>query len=85
MLVEDCFFYVGHSILHKPSFYWIHKKHHEYKNVISIASQYAHPLEQILGNSMPTFIGYKVLSNIYPVHCISIWVFLTFRFIESNN
>jgi sterol desaturase/sphingolipid hydroxylase (fatty acid hydroxylase superfamily) len=83
LLMEDLFFYIGHSTLHRPQFYWIHKKHHEYANTVSIAAEYAHPIEHVFGNSLPTFIGYKVLSHIYPVHSITIWVFLTFRILET--
>lgn len=81
LLMEDLFFYLGHSTLHRPQFYWIHKRHHEFKTTVTIAAEYAHPLEHIFGNSFPTFIGYKILSHIVPVHCIAIWVFVTFRVI----
>ena len=26
----DVWFYVSHLALHRPSLYWIHKRHHEY-------------------------------------------------------
>lgn len=44
LLLEDLFFYIGHSTLHRPQFYWIHKQHHEYGNTVSIAAEYAHPI-----------------------------------------
>lgn len=81
--MEDLFFYIGHSTLHRPQFYWIHKLHHEFKTTVTIAAEYAHPLEHIFSNAFPTFIGYKLLSHIVPVHCITIWVFVTFRVIET--
>lgn len=28
LLVEDILFYLSHLLLHQPSWYWIHKKHH---------------------------------------------------------
>ena len=55
MIMEDSSFYWGHRLLHTPFFYKrIHKIHHEFNNTISIAAVYAHPLEYLLGNSVPT-------------------------------
>ena len=48
LFVEDTAFYWSHYTLHRPQFYWIHKKHHEYNITISLASTYAHPIEYIL-------------------------------------
>jgi len=51
MLCEDFFFYWCHRLLHHPKLYpYIHKIHHEYNITISIAAEYAHPLEFLFGN-----------------------------------
>ena len=44
ILIEDFLFYVSHRMLHHPQLYWIHKHHHEYRQTIAVAAQYAHPL-----------------------------------------
>lgn len=44
LLVEDLFLYLGHSTMHRPVFYWIHKHHHEYHTAISIAGEFSHPI-----------------------------------------
>ncbi len=61
VVVEDAAFYLAHSTLHRPAFYWIHKKHHEYYHSIGIAAQYAHPVEFVLGNLVPFGLGAKFL------------------------
>jgi len=51
MICEDFFFYWGHRLLHHPRVYpHIHKIHHEYNITISLAAEYAHPVEFLIGN-----------------------------------
>ena len=64
MCMEDLLFYWAHRLLHLPSVYpYIHKRHHEFKDTISIASEYAHPVESFLANTLPTVAGYKMLGG----------------------
>ena len=67
MFMEDTMFYWSHRLLHHPKLYSkIHKKHHEFNNPVGFISEYAHPLEYVFGNVLPTFIGAKILrSNIH--------------------
>ncbi|KAG5488660.1 hypothetical protein JIQ42_00272 [Leishmania sp. Namibia] len=55
-VINEVGFYTAHSILHSsPTLYrMFHKKHHMYTGTISIAAEYATPLEEILANSIPT-------------------------------
>lgn len=71
--------------MHTPQFYWIHKKHHEYTTTISIAAEYAHPIEFILSNSIPTIIGFKVLAYFYPVHIVTALTWLIYRIILTSD
>ena len=84
MLVEDLLFYWSHSMLHNPKLYWIHKKHHEYNITVTIAATYAHPLEYLLGNAVPTGLGYHILAKFTPVHYVSIIAWLVFRLFETG-
>lgn len=62
MLTEDTCFYWCHRTLHHPKLYpLIHKIHHEYNTPISLCSIYAHPLEYLVGNLLPTSIGMLLL------------------------
>jgi sterol desaturase/sphingolipid hydroxylase (fatty acid hydroxylase superfamily) len=69
MLCEDINFYFSHRLLHHPKLYpYIHKIHHEFYNTICIASEYAHPLEFVLGNLGPVSLGALILGpNIHVI------------------
>lgn len=58
VLCEDTLFYWAHRLLHHPRIYkHIHKQHHRFKATVGIASEYAHPLEYLLSNSIPFAAG----------------------------
>lgn len=60
VVVEDFMFYWSHRLLHHPALYkHFHKKHHEFKVLTgcSMASEYTHPLESLLGNILPVMTG----------------------------
>ena len=82
-LVEELLFYIVHRMLHHPKLYWIHKHHHEYNITITLAAQYAHPLEHLLANTLPGGLGWLELSKVYPVHIFTIIIWLSFRVIEG--
>lgn len=51
-------FYCAHRSLHSSSCYAkFHKQHHEWKGTVSYAAEYAHPVESVLANYIPTFGG----------------------------
>ena len=73
IVVEDFSFYWLHRLLHTPWLYrMIHKQHHEYKVTISIAAEYAHPVEYVVGNSLPVALG-PLLYGQEKVHLV-VWV-----------
>lgn len=81
---EDFCFYWSHRLMHLPFFYKrIHKKHHEYFNVIHIACTYAHPIEFIIGNVFPLLCGYIVLGN--HAHLITLLSWSIFRLMETHE
>ena len=61
-LLEDFTFYCSHRFLHWKVIYpYIHKIHHEHNTTVTIAAEYAHPIEFILGNMLPTAVGPLIL------------------------
>jgi lathosterol oxidase len=40
--------YVTHILMHKPYFYWMHKKHHEYQYPFGIMAYYISPIENFV-------------------------------------
>jgi len=57
-LFNELGFYWLHRALHHPALYGrFHKQHHNYIGTISIAAEYAGPLEQVFANIFPTIGG----------------------------
>jgi sterol desaturase/sphingolipid hydroxylase (fatty acid hydroxylase superfamily) len=51
LVVDDFLYMCLHRIFHEvPFLYRYHKVHHEYDSVFSMLGQYAHPVEEVLGN-----------------------------------
>lgn len=58
MVIEDTLFYWSHRMLHHPAIYkHVHKKHHETKVTVGLASEYAHPFEFVVSNAVPFAAG----------------------------
>jgi len=77
-LANDFMFHFSHKLLHLNFLYkWIHSVHHQYNNVIGISAEYAHPIEYIIGNVLPTTVGPLLLHmlNFPNFHIVTIWGF----------
>ncbi len=62
--VNDFMFYLGHWLLHHPKLYpMIHKVHHDNKITYSIAAEYAHPIEFLVGNILVYSTGNIILGK----------------------
>ena len=73
LLIDEFLLYYGHRLLHHKKVYrYIHKMHHEFRAPVGLAAIYSHPVEMLLSNVGPLFIGTVVCgSHIYTVY---IWV-----------
>jgi methylsterol monooxygenase len=72
-LVNGWGFYFAHRLLHHKLIYaHVHKQHHTYKGPISVAAEYAHPLEQALANQLPT-VGACLLGG-FPFLVWFVWL-----------
>lgn len=66
MAVEDAVFYWSHRLLHVRAFYpHVHKEHHKFHQPWALASEYAHPVEFLLGNIVPVIAGPRLLAHAY--------------------
>ena len=80
IVVNDVGFYWAHRLAHSKALYaTVHKQHHTYKGSVSVAAEYAHPLEQLFCNVLPTVAG-CMLSRVHPVAFL---VFLVHRLEEA--
>lgn len=61
-LLFDFFHYWLHRLVHQGVFYRsVHKKHHKYRNPVSIITYYQDPIDLILTNSIPTLLALMLL------------------------
>jgi len=88
IMCEDLVFYTTHRILHckdkrLPLYQWIHKIHHEHIHPVSIAAEYAHPIEYGLANHFPSFVGLFVLGSKTHLWTVVIWGLI--RIFETHD
>ena len=81
-LCDDLAFYFSHRTLHTPWLYQhVHKIHHKHINTVFYASAYAHPLEFVFGNVLPTVVGPLLLGK--RIHFTTVIAWFFFRNIEA--
>lgn len=74
MFVEDLTFSCSHWLLHRKWLYpYIHKMHHTHMTPVGIAAEYAHPIEFIFGNLLPTSLGPLLLGKHCHVFTVMVW------------
>ena len=84
LLLEDFGFYWSHRILHHDKLYpHIHKIHHKYKVTASWSSEFAHPIEFIIGNALPVHLGALVLRS--RMHILTTAMFLCLRILKTTD
>lgn len=84
LVVEDCFQYWAHRLLHwTPLYKAIHKQHHEFTAPFGIVAEYAHAAEtNILG--IGTLLGplaYVAITG--NLHVISVLTWITIRLLQT--
>lgn len=63
-LIREALFYYSHRFLHKPKLYpKIHKIHHKFTAPVALAAQYAHPIEHLVANILPTALPPMLLKS----------------------
>lgn len=73
-LMEDFVFYFSHRLLHTPFLYrHIHKIHHQFIATMSLAGEYAHPMEYLFGNLIPASVGIALLGPKVHIWVVLMW------------
>ncbi|CAL4088587.1 unnamed protein product [Meganyctiphanes norvegica] len=82
ILLEEAGFYYSHRLFHHRLFYKrFHKMHHEWQSPISITAIYSHPLEHIISNMGPVFLGPLVFGS----HTATIWLWCSMVYLSTLN
>jgi methylsterol monooxygenase len=68
-------------VQHSWSYQRIHKIHHEFRAPISIASEYAHPVEFVASNMLPLLAGPLLMGS----HMVTVWVWTAIAVATTSN
>ena len=85
-VVEDSAFYWIHRALHHRAIYaLVHKRHHAFISAHPLGSEHAHLLETLVGNLLPYYLGFALLSNLLhaPAHGTTFMIWTWMRIAES--
>ena len=81
IFANETIFYFSHRLLHnKKLFRMIHRKHHMFRQVRPVSSEYAHPLENLL-NLISMYAGLVIMGS--PFFTWGLWVAM--RIYETND
>ncbi|XP_071516828.1 fatty acid hydroxylase domain-containing protein 2-like [Panulirus ornatus] len=82
IVFEEIGFYYSHRLFHHRLLYkHFHKMHHEWQSPIAITALYAHPLEHMLSNMGPVFLGPLVMGS----HVATIWLWVSLALLSTLN
>lgn len=80
MAVDDFLFYWTHRLLHHRLIYkHVHKQHHQFRHSVALAVEYAHPIEDLLCNTLVTIAGPLLLG----AHVSVFWAYVGLKLWQS--
>jgi sterol desaturase/sphingolipid hydroxylase (fatty acid hydroxylase superfamily) len=80
VVVREVWFYYVHRALHTRLLYGrVHALHHRFVAPVAFASQFAHPVEHVVANVMPSALPPKMIRT----HVVTSWAFLGWILLET--
>lgn len=82
VLLREAMFYYSHRLLHTKQLYrLVHKTHHKFTAPMALASQYAHPVEHLVANTLPVALPPMLLRS----HIVTMWGFLAVVLLDTTT
>jgi len=82
LVAEEFAFYYSHRLAHHKKLYkHIHKKHHEWTSPVGLTALYAHPVEHVISNMFPVFLGPLICGS----HILTGWVWMAVAIANTIN
>lgn len=80
-IVNDALFYWSHRFLHSNPYIYkkFHAQHHRFTTPIGMSSEFASPLESVMANFIPTFLGAYIMKS----HLFTLCLWFAFRIQET--
>lgn len=75
-VIFDFFHYWSHRLVHQGLLYkFTHKKHHKYRNPVTIITYYQDPIDLLLTNSLPTLLSLILLPmfSLFQYHLLLVY------------
>jgi len=83
---QVCFVFDLLRLLHHATVYkYIHKKHHEWKAPIGVTAVYAHPVEHIVSNLLPTVVVIRKWRYLCLIVILLIYDYHHRKFLTANT